>query len=71
MAKKGTLKQWRKFNDLSKDDLAKRIGKCSKTIGNWEDGTTQPTANDIAKIEKELNINWADVLIVQKDLHKK
>ena len=69
MAKKGTLKQWRMFKGLSKEALAERIGRSARTIGNWEDGTTQPDAGDILKLEKELNIKWADVLIVQKDLH--
>ena len=68
MKKKGTLKQWRMFAGFSRSELAKNINKSEKTVQNWEEGVTQPTAIDIAEIEKVLQIKWADVLLVQKDL---
>lgn len=70
MAKKGTLEQWRSFAGLSRRELAEKITKSEKTIQNWETGETQPNAEDIKELEKALNIKWADVLLVGKDLRK-
>ena len=69
MKRKGTLKQLRKFAGMTRPQLALAIGKSVSTIQNWEKGTTQPNASDIVKLEQVLNIKWADVILVQKDLH--
>lgn len=68
MKRKGTLKQLRMFAGLTRKDLAQKLGKSESTVRNWEVGTTQPNANDIVKLEDVLNIKWADVVLVQKDL---
>ena len=68
MKRKGTLKQLRLFAGLTRKDLAQKLGKSESTIQNWEKGRSQPNANDIVKLEQELNIKWADVVLVQKDL---
>lgn len=68
MKRKGTLKQLRLFAGMTRQQLAKALGKSESTIQNWETGKTQPNANDIVRLEQVLNIRWADVVIVQKDL---
>lgn len=69
MRRKGTLKQLRQFAGMTRVQLAKAVGKSESTIRNWEIGATQPDANAIVKLEQVLNIKWADVILVQKDLH--
>lgn len=68
MKRTGTLKQWRMFAGLTRADLAERIKKSERTIQNWEEGKTQPDANDIMELEQVLNIKWAEVILVQKGL---
>lgn len=69
MKRKGTLKQLRLFAGMTRKNLAKALGKSESTIQNWETGRSQPNANDIAKLEQVLNMKWADVILVHKDLH--
>ena len=69
MKRTGTLKQWRMFAGLTRKDLADRIKKSEKTIQNWEEGESQPDANDIKALEQVLNIKWAEVILMPKPLH--
>lgn len=69
MKRTGTLKQWRMFAGLTREDLADRIKKSEKTIQNWEEGKSQPDANDIKELEQVLNIKWAEVILMPKPLH--
>lgn len=69
---KGTLRQWRKWRDMTIKQLAEAIGRKEPTVRNWEKGASDPTATDIANIEKVLNIKWSDdVIFVPRDLRKK
>ena len=69
MKRKGTLKQLRLFAGMTRKNLAEALGKSESSIQNWEIGRSQPNANDIAKLEQVLNMKWADVILVHKDLH--
>ena len=69
MKRKGTLKQLRLFAGMTRKSLAEALGKSESTIQNWETGRSQPNANDIVKLEQVLNMRWADVILVHKDLH--
>ena len=60
---------WRMFAGLTRKELADRIKKSEKTIQNWEEGESQPDANDIKELEQVLNIKWAEVILVPKPLH--
>ena len=53
---------------MSRKELADELGKSVGTVRNWEIGMSQPNANDIVKLEQVLNMKWADVILVQKDL---
>lgn len=68
MKRTGTLKQWRMFAGLTRAELAERIKKSERSIQNWEEGVTQPDANDIKELEQVLNIKWAEVILMRKDL---
>lgn len=63
---KHTLRQWRQLAGLTQDDLAEAVGVHRTTIVRWEQGKTQPTAEDIAKIEKTLAVKWSDDVILPK-----
>lgn len=66
MERKFTLKQWRAIAGLSQTELAEAVGRDVSTIVRWEKGDgAQPRANDIAKIEKALNIEWSRDVLVQ------
>lgn len=68
MKRTGTLKQWRMFAGLTRAELAERITKSERSIQNWEEGETQPDANDIKELEQVLNIKWAEVVLMPKPL---
>ena len=57
------------FAGLTRKDLADRIKKSEKTIQNWEEGESQPDANDIKELEQVLDIKWAEVVLMPKPLH--
>jgi transcriptional regulator with XRE-family HTH domain len=69
---RGTLKQWRMFNGMTQEQLAKATKRSVLTVINWEKGVSEPNASDIATIEKVLGVNWSnDVIWVRKGLPKK
>ena len=63
---KHTLRQWRQLAELTQEELAEAVGRDRTTIVRWEQGKTQPTAEDIAKIEKALAVKWSDDVILPK-----
>ena len=65
MERKLTLKAWRVNAGLSQTELAEAVGRSDRTIQSWEKGETSPTAVDIAKIEKVLNLVWSRDVLVQ------
>lgn len=63
---KYTLKQWRQLAGLTQEALADMIGCDRTTLVRWEQGKTQPKADDIAKLERALSIKWSDDVVVPK-----
>lgn len=59
-----TLKQWRKLRDMSRKELAERIGKTEITIWNWERGQTSPRASDIKAIREVLMLTPEDNILL-------
>lgn len=62
-----TLKQWRILAGMTQEDFAKAVGRHRTAIVRWENGKTQPKADDIAKIEKVLRIKWSDDILMPKE----
>jgi transcriptional regulator with XRE-family HTH domain len=54
------LKQWRKENSLSQQQLAERISSSSGYISEIESGKTMPGSNFLISLNREfgININW-------------
>lgn len=70
MERKATLKAWRVNAGLSQRDLGDSIGRSEATIANWEKGKHHPDAVEIAKIEKALNINWSNDVLLPEELRE-
>lgn len=45
-----TLKAWRVNSNLSRDDVAREIGKTERTIYNWETGVQIPDKSNLEKL---------------------
>jgi transcriptional regulator with XRE-family HTH domain len=54
------------LRNLTPTDLARRIRRQPRTVGNWANGSTQPTAADIAACSAELDVS-ADYLVGRVD----
>jgi transcriptional regulator with XRE-family HTH domain len=44
------LAAWRRSKGISQRDLAKSLGITHAAISQWEDGATQPTQENLAKV---------------------
>ncbi len=59
MEKKQTLRTWRRFKDLSQQELADKIGVSNITISNYEnDGIQNAKFSNIVAILRVLDINF-------------
>lgn len=58
------IKDYRKRNGLSQDDLAATLGISRSIIANWENDRTKPTPEMVDEISKKLGIQieYSDVL---------
>lgn len=56
------IKNFRKKNNMSQDELAERLGVSRQSISLWEIGQTQPTVDNIIALSKIFNIS-SDVLL--------
>lgn len=50
------IKEYRLANNLTMDQLAKKIGKTKSTISKWESGTRSPKIQEIEELAKFFNI---------------
>lgn len=48
------IKNYRKENNLSQDELAEKLGVSRQSISLWETGQTQPTLENIMALAKIL-----------------
>ena len=58
---KFTLKAIRVNFDLSRAEMAEKLGVCKATIANWEQGKTEPTLAYLRKISTIFNISIDDI----------
>lgn len=60
------IRNYRKENNLSQDELAEKLGVSRQSISLWENGQTQPTIDNIIALAKIFNIT-ADELLESYD----
>lgn len=58
---KMTLKMLRARDNLTQKEVAKLVGVSQKTWGSWEKGTTSPTVEKVAEIEKLFNVSYDNI----------
>lgn len=58
---KMTLEAARRNVKLTQKEAAKQLGISNKTLGNWENGTTSPSAAMIAKICKLYGVGYDNI----------
>lgn len=56
------IKNYRKKNNMSQDELAEKLGVSRQSISLWETGQTQPTIDNIIALAKIFNIS-SDMLL--------
>ena len=54
--------EYRKKSYLSQEQLSERINVTRQTISNWELGETQPNAEQLKLLSKELNVSIDELL---------
>ena len=56
------LKELRLANDMSQDELAKKVGVCRQAISKWELGISLPDIENIVSLAKIFNITIDNLL---------
>lgn len=59
---KVTLRQLRKINDLTQQEMAEKIGVSLSTWINWEKRRTFPDVPHIEKISDEFDIDYNNII---------
>jgi transcriptional regulator with XRE-family HTH domain len=52
------IKRFRKLAELSKSELARRVGVSPTTVNNWEENGVIPRMEMMLKLEKVLEVSW-------------
>lgn len=61
------IKNYRKKNNMSQDELAEKLGVSRQSISLWETGQTQPTIDNIIALAKIFNVS-SDMLLGSSDI---
>ena len=56
------LKDYRKQNNLTQDDLAEMLGYSQKNIAKWEQGFTLPSVDVMVELSKKMKISLDELL---------
>lgn len=59
---KSAIKRLREEAGLSQVQLAEKVGVHFNTVGNWEDGTTEPKASQVLKLSEALGVSAEAVM---------
>ena len=59
------IRNYRKANNMSQDELAEKLGVSRQSISLWENGQTQPTLDNIVALAKIFNITSDALLCAQ------
>ena len=68
------IRNYRKKNNMSQDELADKLNVSRQSVSLWENGQTQPTIDNIIALSKILNVSANELLgeeIENKEIHKK
>lgn len=55
------IKHFRELAELSKSELARRIGVSPTAVNNWEENGVIPRMEMMSKLEKVLEVSWAQL----------
>ena len=61
------LKNYRKQNNLTQDDLAEMLGYSQKNIAKWEQGFTLPPVDVLIDLAKKMNVSLDDLLGIKEN----
>lgn len=64
------IKELRKQNNLTQEQLSEMLGVFQKQIGNIETGTTFTTMNNLEKLAKILNVEIQDLFVFAQHKEK-
>ncbi len=56
------IRNYRKENNMSQDELAEKLGVSRQSISLWETGQTQPTIDNIIALAKIFNVSSDEIL---------
>lgn len=56
------IRNYRKSNNMSQDELAEKLGVSRQSVSLWENGQTQPTVDNIIAMTKIFNVSF-DMLL--------
>jgi len=56
------IRNYRKINNMSQDELAEKLGVSRQSISLWETGQTQPTIDNIIALSKIFNVTSDEIL---------
>ncbi len=61
-ARVGTnIKRFRELAELSKSELARRVGVSPTAVNNWEENGVIPRMQIMLKLEKVLEVSWLQI----------
>lgn len=55
------IKRFRELAELSKSELARRVGVSPTAVNNWEDNGVIPRMEMMLKLEEVLEVDWAQL----------
>lgn len=55
------IRRFREGEDLSQDQLAKKIGETANTVSRWETATYKPSLDDLEKLARALDRSVVDL----------
>lgn len=56
------IKRFRELAELSKSELARRIGVSPTAVNNWEDNGVMPRMEVVFKLEEVLEVSWVQLM---------
>ena len=61
------ISKYRRMNNLSQKQLAKKIGVSSSRVSNWEQGLNRPDVDILTNICTSLNVSPSELLDIHLD----